>query len=1035
VHIQLSPGELGDSPFLPFAARLVPLLARGAFTAPGLADRIFQDSAAARNIVSSVLEQHPTWSRCLIFIDQLEELFTVVHERYQRPFAALIDSIARHDRVQLVTTLRADFLSRTAEMPELAGWLQKGYYLLIAPVWDALESIIRGPARRSGVQLEDALVARILADTGQEPGRLPLLAYALEQQYCAQKAGQRLTLAGYDSLGGLRGAIGRRAEESFATLEEHAQAALPLLFGELVALDASGTITRRRAIREHIVDKGSRDLAEALIGCRLLSADQSAGKEILEVAHEAIFEGWPRLRSWLDQNREFLLWRERLRFFRSEWERTGRNEAALLHGPLLDEAMRWLNKCEAELTASEKEFILWTDTDEYQITSILPDARDLWPYCDENVRKQWLETLAYAGRFEEIPASADGTAVMSRVAQACAEIGAGRDALLIARRIDDPQVQDVVYYNVANRLADVGDVEKSLEALQQIHRLSMRMNAAFYIGKALAAAGVRDRALAESDKVSESQVREVLVKSLDVGKCIPAKTEYTIEPALSEPTSSPQPAGADTATVPEAARFEPIKPHSRASGHAEECAATLLKTIITLTPDSSGKRGLAARTLRAAEGIASPRDRASYLCDVAAAFLASRSTSPARAVIAKALTVARDLAPPRPIPLLRELTTLLAKTGNTKAVIALLRNGEEPETQAVLLHDLVIMFRAERECRALTPIALAALESTAAIDRTQIKGSVFRDVIPILARSKARAKIAKAIPGVFDSFTKNWFSLREELLMDIAVGLAQAAFADFALSAVKLLNSEWAKSLALRRVAVALAKERLADEALRAASAVEPEQLTSTLHETAVTLARQGLADASRKAASAIADHSSQTQALSETAIALAEFGAVAESITAAEAIDVVEIRDFTLSEIAKVAARLGAGQAAISATTPMTSPAERYAVLRDVGELLGQVNETAIARTSLLQAHEAAKQIVDEMERSDAWSQIALQLARIGFYAEARLSAERCSSLKHRFAAYCGIVREYTLHQRPELGKIVNAFSAINGARTISGG
>lgn len=1016
VNIQFSPGELGGSPFLPLAARLVPHISDQRVSAPTLAEQLFENPASAYAICDTALELHPTWSRLLIFIDQLEELFTLVHERYQKNFAGLIDYLARHDRLQIITTLRADFLSRAAEIPELAGWLQKGHYLLVAPSWDALESMIRGPAERAGLQLEDGLIARVLADTGQEPGRLPLLAYTLEQQYRMEKNAGRLTLRGYEKLNGLRGAIGRRAEETFARLDESAQAALPLLFGELVALDPNGTVTRRRALRERIVGKAGQRLADELIGCRLLSADQSAGTEFIEVAHEALFESWPRLRLWLDQNRQFLLWRERLRFFQSEWERTGRNEAALLHGPLLEEAMRWLGKYETELTASEKEFILWTNTDEYQIASILPHVRDLLPYCGENLRRQWLETLAYAGRFEDIPLNAEGNQAISRVAQSWAVLGFGADAVLTATRIEDALIKNITFYNVANRLAEAGDCEDCIEAMNHIQPTSRRAAAAFYIGKTLAIAGLREQAFAASSRLSDSEARAILLKWLEFGRSVSA-TSNPEGPSF--PTSEKRVEKSSLRKATARPTLVNVEKELGARVGIDARASNILKMIVALPRGSEQFRTLATKAQAAAAEIESARDRASYLCDVAAALLGNGAMRQARTVAVNAVSVVAELIAPRPTPLLRDLTTLLLKTGETKSAVYLVENEEEPEFRAMALRDAAMELRSQQKTRALRQVALRAMDAVVTAVQPEVKGSVFRDLVPILAVN-ARAKVHKAAGNVLESVAKmSNTSVRDELLSNIASVLAEAGMPNEALAAAKLIDGQTARAPVLRRVAIALSTARFPVEALEAANAIEIGYRILVLREIAIVLARQNLVAESLKAVSEIQDKAFRVQALSETATALSEAGATGHAIAAAESIEEQEMRDFSLSKVATAAAQAGRGEDAIGAATRIPNPAERYATLREGAEILAQLDRPELAASALARADEAVRQIPDEMERSEAWSQIALTLAQIGSYAEARLAAEQCFSLKHRITAYCGILREYAARRRPELRKI----------------
>ena len=63
-----------------------------------------------------------------------------------------------------------------------------------------------------------------------------------------------------------------------------------------------------------------------------------AQEATVEVAHEALIRGWERLRRWMDEDRAFGLWREKLDAARRTWEEAEHDEGALLRGAPLAEA-------------------------------------------------------------------------------------------------------------------------------------------------------------------------------------------------------------------------------------------------------------------------------------------------------------------------------------------------------------------------------------------------------------------------------------------------------------------------------------------------------------------------------------------------------------------------------------------------------------------------------------------------------------------------------------------------------------------------
>ncbi|MCZ7546753.1 MAG: hypothetical protein M5R40_25970 [Anaerolineae bacterium] len=109
-----------------------------------------------------------------------------------------------------------------------------------------------GTARRAGVALEPGLTTAILDDVSTQPGALPLLQYALTDLF-EHRQGGTLTLAAYRALGGVRGALARRAEALYAGLEAAGQEAARQLFLRLLTLGEGTEETRRRARQAEIL--------------------------------------------------------------------------------------------------------------------------------------------------------------------------------------------------------------------------------------------------------------------------------------------------------------------------------------------------------------------------------------------------------------------------------------------------------------------------------------------------------------------------------------------------------------------------------------------------------------------------------------------------------------------------------------------------------------------------------------------------------------------------------------------------------------
>ena len=126
------------------------------------------------------------------------------------------------------------------------------------------------------------------------------------------------------------------------------------LFLRLVSLSDAGAPISHRVRRADLVHGHPHDeVVDALLAGRLLTADA----ESVEVAHEALGRAWPRLRTWLDEDREGQRILRHLATTSAEWERSGRDDAELYRGGRLRTAEEWIAAATPDLTASEQAFL------------------------------------------------------------------------------------------------------------------------------------------------------------------------------------------------------------------------------------------------------------------------------------------------------------------------------------------------------------------------------------------------------------------------------------------------------------------------------------------------------------------------------------------------------------------------------------------------------------------------------------------------------------------------------------------------------
>ena len=307
-----------------------------------------------------------TSGRVLIVIDQFEELFTLgassdERDRFVQNLLVALDD--PHGRVVVAIGLRADFYGHPLEYPGLARMLGEAIVNVVSLTPDELESAAVGPAAWAGAQLEPALMVQLLGDVAGQAGGLPVFQHALRELY-ESRDGPLLTLEAYHAMGGVRGAIAKRAEYLFSGLGPDEQATARQLFLRLVTIVEQGAWSRRRVAASELVTIDADLIALQTVldrfgAHRLLTFDRDlvTGSPSVEVAHEALLNEWPRLRAWIDIGQKDVLRRGRLSAAMAEWEASGRKIDYLLSGQRLADYESWAAVSTLRLTTDEARYL------------------------------------------------------------------------------------------------------------------------------------------------------------------------------------------------------------------------------------------------------------------------------------------------------------------------------------------------------------------------------------------------------------------------------------------------------------------------------------------------------------------------------------------------------------------------------------------------------------------------------------------------------------------------------------------------------
>jgi formylglycine-generating enzyme required for sulfatase activity len=301
----------------------------------------------------------------LLYIDQGEELYVRAEERQRLRFSELIAQNIADPRLYTLMSMRTDFL----------GELQKDepLYLVhrqinVPPLREAeLREVVSRPAELLSVQFESAGLAdnitrRTAEDSVKDVGALPLLSYTLDDMWTQMvRRGDgvlRLPAQSFE----LGGVLVDRAD-AFLAANPRSEVQLRRVFTLKLATVREGEEpTRRRALRSEFTDEEWRLISQLADHPNrlLVTATPDGGDTYAEVAHEAIFRRWGKLRDWIAAEREFLAWKTGLEAARRTWQATPDSSKgdALLMGASFTQAQNWIEKRKDDLPVLDRDFII-----------------------------------------------------------------------------------------------------------------------------------------------------------------------------------------------------------------------------------------------------------------------------------------------------------------------------------------------------------------------------------------------------------------------------------------------------------------------------------------------------------------------------------------------------------------------------------------------------------------------------------------------------------------------------------------------------
>jgi WD40 repeat protein len=350
-----------------------------------------EDAIAYPDGLNQVAEQLPGNNPFLLVIDQFEQLFAEYNtELEQKRLIELITQVTTiaNPRFFVVILVRADFINHCLRYPTLQSLIQE--HTVWMPRFNPTElvDVISEPAKRQGFHFAKGLIGEIQHDIPQELGSLPLLEFALTKLWESRdEQTSLLTSHAYTSLGGLRGALNLHAEHIYQYLDfdrefpkqsrsEQERLWIKRIFLKLVRIKEEEKPTHHRQTKEKLLaivantveeHVAVENILEELVRGRLLVAGEDG--EVIDLAHEALIEGWERFSEWIKESRTLLRLIARVEDAQRDWVRDGCMNGDLMKGSLLSQVQQVWQTLEIELDSSGREFV--ERSQQYQVTHVI----------------------------------------------------------------------------------------------------------------------------------------------------------------------------------------------------------------------------------------------------------------------------------------------------------------------------------------------------------------------------------------------------------------------------------------------------------------------------------------------------------------------------------------------------------------------------------------------------------------------------------------------------------------------------------------
>jgi type II secretory pathway predicted ATPase ExeA len=372
--------------------------------------------------LDAILANLPEEKKYLLFVDQFEELFTVCNQKEERQrFIELLTQVAKinNSRLAVVITIRADFIEPCLSYSALTNLIQTQAIYMPPLTGVDLKSAIEEPAKLQGHSIEEKLLFQILEDVGKEPGFLPLMEFALTQLWDKRnRQTHQLTLKEYQKLGGLKGALNLHADKVYEYRDyeqespsqprtDEEQEWIKHIFLRLIRTGNGEKDTRQRQPKDKLLNislNQKTELSElidgeqGLVKGRLLVTGDEQQIAWIDLAHEALMEGWERFGEWRQEERELMQLRDRVKDAFWIWKDHEQDSDFLISKGLLKQVHQRRLELESHLDFDTLEFIKTSEEcedesqrEQEQLREEAAQWNNYSPYDEDAAYEEWKE--------------------------------------------------------------------------------------------------------------------------------------------------------------------------------------------------------------------------------------------------------------------------------------------------------------------------------------------------------------------------------------------------------------------------------------------------------------------------------------------------------------------------------------------------------------------------------------------------------------------------------------------------------------------